>query len=146
MNDNEIVAFFVMIGFATLGAILEGTFLGYFFGFVIMFTLGIIAFFGFLFLIGISGAIVDESYKIQHGFEHAVKNNNGHIDGARVKFGETEVYVEGPRNSFWKGLKYLTTGEEDYSTKIKICGKEVGKVKVSSDGSFKIIGAKKSWW
>jgi signal transduction histidine kinase len=136
-RDDDALVFFALIGMAVVGVY----FFGYVIGSFLLVILGIVAFFAFVFFAGVIGAVVSETSKqttlANYEYNHAVKQNGGSIDGARMKFGNAEVRVEGPRTSFWKGVKYLMTGEEEYSTKLRIGGHEVGKIKVNSNGGFK---------
>lgn len=133
-KEEDILSFFILICFV----VIEIYFVGYILGSLIFLIFGIILFFVF----GIVGVVANEatkqSYIVKREYDYAIRQNGGNIDGARIKFGNNEVYVEGPRNSFWKGMKYIFTGEEEYSTKFKIAGKEVGKIKVNSNGRFKL--------
>ena len=58
-----------------------------------------------------------------HG-EFSKKFNNNLINA------KINVDIEGPQNSFSKAFKYLITGKEEYTTKIKINNTEIGKFKL----------------
>lgn len=137
-KDEDVLAFFALIGLAVLGAY----FFGYVLGVMFLLILGTVAFFAFVIFFGFVGAVASETTRqtqlVKREYDYSIRQNGGSIDGARMKFGDAEVRVEGPRNSFWKGMKYIFTGEEEYSTKLKIAGREVGKIKVNSNGGFKM--------
>jgi hypothetical protein len=139
-SNDDVLVFFALLGFVTMCSY----FLSYIIGITFLIMLGIFVafcfmlFVGFIGVVGAVGAVaVTEGSRVNREVDRAVRRNGGNIDGAKMKFGDAEVYVEGPRNSFGKAMKYIFTGKEDYSTKFRIGGYEVGKIKTSSDGTFK---------
>lgn len=73
---------------------------------------------------------------VSRSISKSIKNNGGKIDGAKMQFGkDCEVSIEGPDTSFSKWCKYMVTGEKEYSTKIKIKGKEIGKFNTNGNNS-----------
>lgn len=59
------------------------------------------------------------------------------IDGLKIDMGnEINFSVEGPKNSFQKWWKKLTTGKDEYSAKIKIGNNEI--FRIGTDGKIRI--------
>jgi hypothetical protein len=132
-SDDDVLTLFVMAGFMAVC----GFILSYAIGTAFLIMLFIFVSFGGLLFLVILEVVASETGNVNREVNRAIRRNDGNIDGAKIRFGDTDVYVEGPRNSFGKGLKYLFTGKEDYSAKFRIGGHEVGKIKTSSDGTFK---------
>ena len=59
------------------------------------------------------------------------------IDGLKLKFGDSvDISVEGPDTSFKKWVKKCFTGKSEYSAKLKVGGKELGRI--DTNGNIKI--------
>lgn len=71
---------------------------------------------------------VKQYNELKFEYNNAIRKNIGDIDGACMKFGNVEVCIEGPKNSIWKGIKSRFIGKKDYSAKVKIAGKKIGKI------------------
>ncbi len=138
-NTDDIIVFFGLTGLVSIGVYVFGYILGITFLMLSIFLMLLVAIFLLVCFFGFLGVLVEnESENIKYEWNRAIVKNNGNIDGACMKFGDAEIRVEGPKNSFWKGMKYIFTGTEEYSTKLKVGGYEIGKVKFDSNGKFKL--------
>lgn len=138
IEDVLIVSFFILVGICML------SWIGYLLLFAMIVGICIFMYFLVVMCFGIFVGVADELVKIKTT-KIITNMDASKIDGTTTKIGNTEVYIEGPRNSFWKGLKYLTTGKEEYSAKMRVDGVEVGKVKFSNKGDLKINYNTKFW-